>query len=246
MKLFKIVLSSVTRMAASVASALNTSGTNTSSVSDSQGMTRSFSSSNGDHSGESSSQNEQLPNITVKEYLEKLAKELETRILARADEHGRKMMEEFEKQKAILVSEAKRMRSSAKTPLKIITIEISSPTTVPKMPTKKQTIKVGGDKSLVAKVGRSKGAQFLEGKGISLHWDKETSTWHGQFLMKDEQLWFEDLHSTNSTTIHYSGKSEPLEIGKDRPTQSAPVDKGDQLNIGVCRLKIISIENVDA
>jgi hypothetical protein len=114
----------------------------------------------------------------------------------------------------------------------------------PKIAKKKTTFKIGGGQFPEVNVGRSKGAQFLEGKGISLHWDKETSTWHGKFTLKNDQLWFEDLHSTNMTTVLSTGKPE-LEIGKHRSTQSAQVQVGDVLKIGSCRLKILTIERAE-
>jgi hypothetical protein len=235
------LVQSIPPMAASVICPLNTSGANTSAASESN--TRSFNSSSNENSESTNNtlQAESLPNVTVREFLERFSREVEAKILAKADEMKQKVMDEFHKEKALLLSEAKRLKIGSKAPLKVVSIEVIGGENGPK----KVKVKVGGDKALVAKVGRSRGAQFVEGKGISLHWDKETSTTHGQFIMKEDQLWFEDLHSTNMTSLLTQAKTT-IDIGKTREAMAAPINNGDQLNVGACKLKIVSIGDADA
>jgi hypothetical protein len=182
---------------------------------------------------------ESLPDMTVQSYLEKLRDEVEKRIMDHAKLQNDKLWEDFEREKLNILEEAKRTKLTTKSPVKIVIVEVSSRD---KDLSKKYEIKVGGDRHLTAKVGRSRGQQFTEGKGISLYWDNEVSTTHGHFLVKNEELMFEDLGSTNKSLVHQGTKQDVVTLTRN---QSAVLKQGDVLIIGASKLKILDIKTIE-
>ena len=91
-----------------------------------------------------------------------------------------------------------------------------------------------------AKVGRSKGPAFKNGKGVSLHWDQEVSTTHGKFTLVDGQLAFTDLGSTNgSFLLGASDVATPL--GKN---EACALEVGSRLRLGSTVLRVAAMEDL--
>ena len=92
-----------------------------------------------------------------------------------------------------------------------------------------------------AKVGRSRGAAFKDGRGVSLHWDQEVSTTHGQFTLSGNQVAFTDVGSTNGTFIILDKDMKEKKLEKGEPYTLA---EGTVLRLGSSRLKLTSVVDI--
>lgn len=190
-----------------------------------------------------------LPNMTVREYLEQVGREAEQRIMDRANTQNAELWAKFEQIKTDLLSSSndslettnattsstlddssRQDKKSRVTDYRIV-LEITYQDEVHQV-----EVRVGEERE--AKVGRSRGKQFLPGAGISLHFDQEVSTTHGRFFVhtKTGKVCFEDLGSTNKTTMS-SGEGTRL-LNKFEPVA---IHKGITLYMGASALNILEI-----
>jgi len=217
----------------------SSSGMGASLLSDSQVM----SSSAEDLLENMTTQAENFPDMTVEEFLLKLRDEASARIMALAQDQVKRLREEFERERDELLGniENKRARAGEEKAKAAATVKI--PFSVLKIRVmdaehdKEMTIRVGGPKAAFARVGRSQNKHYTE-KGISLHWDLEVSTSHGQFKLVDGQVVFEDLGSTNHSYVTSLSTRAQTEL---RAGQTATIHKGDILQVGACKLAILDI-----
>lgn len=199
-------------------------------------VSRSGSLSTDEASGDGASHIDALPDMTVRDYLENFVLDIEKMLMARAEENRQRVLELFEREKELLLSEAKRLKVAPNAKVRMmITLEVSLAGAAAKV----VKVRAGGPKQTVAKIGRSSGAQFVEGKGVSLSGDNEVSTTHGHLAMMGDELWYEDLHSTNESTIISGGSS--VKVGKESQTMGCKVKVGDMISLGKSKIKIIDI-----
>ena len=89
-------------------------------------------------------------------------------------------------------------------------------------------------------MGRSKGPAFKNGKGVSLHWDQEVSTTHGDFSLQDGQVVFKDVGSTNGSCLVENDNST-IKLAKNEITVMVV---GSRLKLGSTILRVEAIEDV--
>lgn len=183
-----------------------------------------------------------LPSMTVREYLELVGKDAERRIMDKANAQNAQLWKDFEQRKRSLlqeedgdVSEEREEEHADKRP-KVVDFRVVLEVTYDQ-DFHQVEVRVGQERE--AKVGRSRGKQFLPGQGISLYFDQEASTTHGRFFVhtKTGRVCFEDLGSTNKTSVSSGEGSRVLQ--KFEPVA---IHVGDTLYIGASTLRVLEVK----
>lgn len=173
---------------------------------------------------------------TVKEFLEDLGRRTRDELIMLADRRNELLWEEFENQKRIFWTEFENQ------PMK--TIDLETRLKGPKNKTLTFRVHVGGTNRTLAKLGRSKGPEYLGDRGVSLHWDEEVSTSHGFFFLdEDGMLGFQDTRSSNGTFIESQTRGS-ITLGMDEEAcKFTGLLEGDTISVGQCRLKVLKISD---
>lgn len=168
---------------------------------------------------------------TVHVHLQTLCTKLCEKVISQAEDHVKDIQEQYER-------EASRV-------LQALANRGGPPSTVVDKTVKKLRVEIKctsgphdgeeyvihpHEKRRVPKLGRSTGKQFVK-NGISLPEDGEVSTVHGRFDVRNGQLHFTDIGSTNGTVF----KGGLLTAG-----DAVTLEPGDSLLAGQSTLEIVS------
>ena len=219
----------------------------------------------------------ELPDTTVKKYLESVCHGLCERLMDHARQQAKTLMDEFQAEKKLLLEEAEAERREARdaaanaaagganagggkrakvnTARKVVFECVATPAALATNAADvKSEFVVTIQAGKPAKVGRSRGAAFIDGRGVSLNWDQEVSTTHGHLSLVDapatenssnngdEQdalhVSFVDVGSTNGSKIFRKATNQT-----ERLTEKVPVTLvvGDKLLLGATTLVLKSV-----
>jgi hypothetical protein len=195
----------------------------------------------------------QLPDVTVRAYLESVCETLSNRIVEHARSQIKTLMDEFEAEKKLLLEDAegereKRQRRDVGRTVRIEIANKKEALAILKSSTFASTFPTGEIPEFsfelvpkkVVKLGRSRGAAFQPPRGISLCWDDEVSTTHGHFVLSADGLsvCFVDVGSTNGSKLDKGGLAWEA---SQKPSSSSATATSTTPG-GSARIKAVSLE----
>jgi hypothetical protein len=198
-----------------------------------------------------------LPDVTVKVFLEQMCERICTQIMTRAKAQTNTLATEFELEKKCLLEDVETLRvqqqqqqqqqEPGNNNKKIKSISKTITFTCSQQQQQSMEFVISLIPGKAAKIGRSRGAAFQNGRGISLNWDQEVSTTHGQLQISmssspdsDDStsiITYMDVGSTNGSKLIRKGETIHLEV-----STPFPLEIGDVLWLGATKLDIGKIE----